>query len=735
MTSIASNPFQQQAQHYLLQGDYDKAAALYEQAIAQEPQLRANYWHLGLIRLLQGQEGDAQITWMSAMLAGESEQITLWTRELLAVLQAEAERRETTSDWQMAWVIRQHIREIAPEYINNLLRLLQISTYLELFNIEDLAAFKLIENIQTASPQDIDEGLLLEVLEIVLEYDPCHPLTLELAEACLSSSCEEQPFFELVMVTAERFLRTFHPDIAVRLASLCLRFKPDNLDILFSLSVYQQFDGQYTEAIDTAKHYYALSQTLVEKVLGSFVVLSSLMRVGGYWQEACAIVEEYKYYLSLLLAENPQMISQHDVSNILPACFFLPYFQDSRPNTRHLLNRVAEFYQTSIEFHNRELCDKYHQPKSIQLSHQKVLRIGYISDCFRHHSVGWLSRWVFKYHNPKHFQIYTYFTKQKKNDSLYHWFVNNSYQSWDVSTLDSTGFADRIYEDEIDILVDLDSITSTLGCQVMALKPAPIQVTWLGWDASGLPTIDYYIADAYVLPESAQADYPEKIWRLPQTYIAVDGFEVGVPTVRREDLGIPDNAVIYLTSQIGFKRHPDTIRLQMQIIKQVPNSYLVVKGFADEKAVQQFFEQIAAQEGVESDRLRFLPLATTEVVHRANLSIADVVLDTYPYNGATTTLETLWMGIPLVTRVGEQFAARNSYTMMMNAGVTAGIAWTDDEYVEWGVSFGKNPALRQQITWQLQQSRQTAPLWDAQEFTLELEKAYQQMWIKYLETH
>jgi predicted O-linked N-acetylglucosamine transferase (SPINDLY family) len=91
------------------------------------------------------------------------------------------------------------------------------------------------------------------------------------------------------------------------------------------------------------------------------------------------------------------------------------------------------------------------------------------------------------------------------------------------------------------------------------------------------------------------------------------------------------------------------------------------------------------------------------------------------------------MGIPLVTRVGEQFAARNSYTMMMNAGLTEGLAWTDDEYIEWGVRLGKDMALRQQISWKLRQSRQTAPLWNAKQFTREMENAYEQMWQRYLE--
>jgi predicted O-linked N-acetylglucosamine transferase (SPINDLY family) len=336
-----------------------------------------------------------------------------------------------------------------------------------------------------------------------------------------------------------------------------------------------------------------------------------------------------------------------------------------------------------------------------------------------------------QYHDRDRFQIYGYFMVcDPSNDSLHEWYVrqfSKAYKSKDVLEM-----AEQIYQDEIDILIDLDSMTLDLCCEVMALKPAPIQVTWLGWDASGIPSIDYFIADSYVLPDSAQEYYAEKIWRLPQSYIAVDGFEVGAPSLRRDDLDIESDAVVYLSTQRGYKRHLDTARLQMKIIKEVPNSYFLIKGDADEKSIKNLFTKIAEEIGVDSNRLRFLPTVPIEAIHRANLGIADVVLDTYPYNGATTTLETLWMCVPLVTRVGEQFAARNSYTMMMNAGIKEGIAWTDEEYVEWGVRLGKDAALRQEISWKLRQSRQTSPLWNGKQFTREMEKAYEQMWASYV---
>ncbi|MHC5824825.1 MAG: O-linked N-acetylglucosamine transferase, SPINDLY family protein, partial [Nostoc sp.] len=359
----------------------------------------------------------------------------------------------------------------------------------------------------------------------------------------------------------------------------------------------------------------------------------------------------------------------------------------------------------------------YYLPPSSKTK-KKVLKIGYLSHYLKQHSVGWIARWLFKYHDAENFKIYSYLINPRVQDNLQQFFIESSYQTHTIEAADSIRkLSEQIRKDEIDILVDLDSTTLDFVCEVLAVKPAPIQVTWLGMDASGLPSIDYFIADPYVLPEESQSYYSEKIWRLPQTYVAVGGFEVQTPTLRREQIDIPLDAIIYFVGQKDYKRHLDNTRLQLKIIKQVPNSYLLVKGFSDLEACQKFYENLAIEEGLDTKYLRFISQDPTELIHRANLAIADVVLDTYPYNGATTTLETLWLGIPLVTRVGQQFAARNSYTMMINAGITEGIAWTDEEYVEWGVRLGKDEQLRQEVSWKLRQGRKNAPLWDAERFT------------------
>jgi predicted O-linked N-acetylglucosamine transferase (SPINDLY family) len=222
------------------------------------------------------------------------------------------------------------------------------------------------------------------------------------------------------------------------------------------------------------------------------------------------------------------------------------------------------------------------------------------------------------------------------------------------------------------------------------------------------------------------------LWILPKTYIAVDGFEIATPTLSRKTLGIPSDAVVYLTSQTAIKRHPETIKTQLKILNAVKNGYLLVKGGEDGEIIKKLFTQLAQLEGVDSNRLKFLEKESFEEIYRANLQIADVVLDTYPYNGATTTLEVLWLGIPIVTFLGEQFAARNSYSFMINAGITEGIASSSQEYVEWGIRLGLDDELRSSVHWKLIQGRKNSPLWKAKEFTKEMENAFFDMWDIYI---
>lgn len=193
----------QQAHEYLLSGDYTKAVSIYEKAIEAEPSVKSHYWYLGLMLLLQGQEAEAHTTWLMGMVEGEPEQVEEWTSELIQVLQTEAERRETLADDSVAWTIRQHIREIAPTDINNLLLIVGLSINLNIFTAEDLSALGIIELLSSESVS-VNAQLLLQVLQRVLAYAPHEQLVLEFANICQRYAPEAQDMARSVMFASAK---------------------------------------------------------------------------------------------------------------------------------------------------------------------------------------------------------------------------------------------------------------------------------------------------------------------------------------------------------------------------------------------------------------------------------------------------------------------------------------------------------------------------------------------------
>jgi predicted O-linked N-acetylglucosamine transferase (SPINDLY family) len=733
---------EQQAADYFAQAQYDQAAAFYEQLIEIIPTSPTAYWYLGLSRLLQGQESDAQMIWLMAI--ANAEEPESWTVDLVRVLEQEAICQTQQHQEQTAWLIRQHLREVDPGNGLNLLHLLQLAVKLDDLDSVEQIIEGLVAYLQQSPSLEIELDRLLDILEPLLDRVPAILPIADLVEAVIThiqqgdrNSHQTGERLMQMMLSRVAHWREFpsYYQTAYRYARLCAQLDGDRSSVIYQLCCICQDTRRYEEGIELAHRYYAACQSTRAKLVGNTLILRGLMNTGSRWSEAEHYLHQQTTLLQALL-EDPQPFGEGwpDISILCTALFFYPYFKDTPHSYRLLYNQIFDLYQSSLNTYLEKHVQDY-QPYPIvthSSTHASKLKIGYISRFFYRHSIGWLSRWWFKYYDRDRFDVYTYFAPPTELDDFSEcWFSQRSTSASRFEG-DSLGIAKAIREDAIDVLVDLDSLTSPTVLQVMAMKPAPIQVTWLGWDASALPAIDYVLADPYVLPETAQSYYSEKIWRLPRTYIAVDGFEVAVTTLHRHQLDIPPTAVVYLSAQFAYKRHPDTVQVQMQILSQVPDSYFLIKGLGDQQGMRALFVEAAAAVGVTADRLRFLPRDPDEETHRANLAIADIILDTYPYNGTTTTLETLWMGIPLVTRAGQQFAARNSYTLLLNAGITEGIAWSDAEYIEWGVRLGRDANLRQQIALKLWRSRQTAPLWDGERFTRDLEHAYEQMWQQYM---
>ncbi|NJM68347.1 MAG: O-linked N-acetylglucosamine transferase, SPINDLY family protein [Acaryochloris sp. RU_4_1] len=727
------------AYRYFLISEYEQAASIYEASLAKDTTNLTNYWYLGLTYLLQGHEDAAQLTWLSAMDGGDDQAVGGQKAELAEVLETEAQRLETLENLQASWLIRQYLQEVTPEKVENLLRFVELGVEINADITHTLADHHLVELLQDHIPGTLDSDLLQRVLLKLSTVSVIEPLVLEILRAALPHIQKSETLTHELLETAIKLrFEAQQYTLAADLAEFCTTLDPDNLTALRHLSGFCTDALRYAQGIEVAQEFCDLCTTPEVKLLGGHLLLRALLTAGHHGSQVWAAKKYQETWLAALVAKNPTDLARGHAISLPFVTSFYAYLQDQPQVHRTWQNQVAQIAQQNLRNcagQSGDLVQSVSVSKN-NTSHSKSskpLRIGYIAHTLRKHSVGWLSRWLFQHHDHDVCHVSLYLVSQGIDEFTNRWFVNVADACWHSRGRDA--ITERILTDQIDILVDLDSYTLDATAEVMALKPAPVQVTWLGADASGLPAIDYFIADPYVLPEDAQDYYQEKIWRLPQTYIAVNGFEVGVPTLRRDHLNIPADAVIYFSGQTGLKRHPDMVRLQLKILKEVPNSYFLVKSLVgDQTIIQQSFIQLAEEEGINPGRLRFLEGVADESAHRANLGIADVILDTYPYNGATTTLEALWVGVPLVTRVGQQFAARNSYAFLTNVGVTEGIAWTDEEYIDWGVRLGKDETLRQQVSWKLKASRQTSPLWNAQQFTREMEKAYQQMWQIYLES-
>ncbi len=670
--------------------DWDGALAL-----APDP------WWQGLVYLVAGEEEAAQTAWLTASADLPEAELPAQQAQLADLLATEGAYWRERGYPTRAWLLSRYACEMAPTP----------SHWAQAATDALAAGLDTWEEALEHIPDDFPE-LALTLLATV----PDRPAAQRFLTAYRS-----QPHFQ------EQALARLLPQLlAVPLpqpltvtrcwAEFCAEVGGDRPEVLATLANYYQNIGENAASLPYAERLWHLSIDPPQKVAASYLWVRGLMQAGGRFDEAAAVYEHYRAAADAVLAQDRPLPTPELLSFMTAGAFYL-YLGD-RPQTTHA------FFRQLGEFGQRQLRQRYgvflpQKPKGDRL------RVGYLSECFRRHSVGWLARWLVRHHDRQGFEVFTY-SLIPTGDDLHRDFAAHSHLVPLSLAMPIAEIATRIQQDGLDILVDLDSLTSSHGCGVMALQPARHQLTWLGSDAAEVPAIEGFIVDPYVLPPEAAQTYGNTPQILPQTYIAVDGFEIGVPTHRRRDLEIPETAVVYFSAQAPYKRHPDTFRRQMQILKAVPDSYFVLKG-GDRHILERYATAIAQEESIDPQRLRVLGSDPSEEVHRANLAIADVVLDTYPYNGATTTLEALWQEIPLVTQVGQQFSARNSYTMMVNAGLSEGIAWTPEEYIAWGIRLGEDRDLRQQIREKLRRGKQSAPLWDSRTFAHHVETLYRQI--------
>lgn len=420
-------------------------------------------------------------------------------------------------------------------------------------------------------------------------------------------------------------------------------------------------------------------------------------------------------------------------SNLL---FSMPYLRDDLNQNTKLHHRITKRYiETTLK------------PKYSQISNtippsfpHSPLRLGILSSHFNRHSVGWCSLDVLRELSKLSVNLYLYCTDRLQTDdrtplfeAIAHKFFIPKHYPNGLPTPEE--IIQEIKNDEIDILLDLDALSLPIHADIFYQKPVPICISWLGFDALQISDQTYFLGDFYTHPQGTEQYYTEKLLRMPNCFMAVSGFNRDlVEAIKvRQSYRISSDQIVYLCVASGRKFNAELAKAQIEILKQVPDSILIYKGLADQEVVISTYRQVCDAVGVGKHRIKFLPRFPQEEEHRKIYAMADILLDSYPYNGGTHTLEALWFNVPVVTRKGEQFLSRMGYSFLQGLSIQEGIAESWKDYINWGIRLGQDEALRKSIQEKLIQSKQAKPLpslWNPQQFAQDLSQILQQLILK-----
>lgn len=366
--------------------------------------------------------------------------------------------------------------------------------------------------------------------------------------------------------------------------------------------------------------------------------------------------------------------------------------------------------------------DRRHAP--IDLTARRM-RVGYVTSDLRDHAIGYLMPEVFELHNKAEIETFVYYTGPEPSGPT-HDRYRATVEHWiDINALDDAGAARQIAADAIDILVDVNGLTRFARTGVFALRPAPIQVNWLGFPGSmGSPYHQYLIADDWIIPPESELYFSEKVLRLP-CYQPNDRKRAVIaqgPT--RHDVGLPDEAFVFCCFNGTQKFTRFTFDRWIEILNRTPNSVLWLLDSAAE--INARLSAYAQARGVARERLIFAP-KQANLYHLARYPLADLFLDTSPYGAHTTASDALWMGVPVLTLSGRSFAARVCGSLVRAVGLSELICESAEDYVERAVALGQSREHVAPLKAKLEANRATCDLFNMELLVSRLEDLYRQM--------
>jgi predicted O-linked N-acetylglucosamine transferase (SPINDLY family) len=530
--------------------------------------------------------------------------------------------------------------------------------------------------------------------------------------------------------------QTGRNDVAVDLIRRAIALRPDDAEAYNNLGIALRDMGQVDEAIAAYRRGIALQPDLPE----SHSNLGNILNDIGQTDEAIAA---YRQAISL----RPNYAeAHHNLGNVLRD-------QGQLDEAIHAYRQANLFAPQNGEFHSKlvftlnyhpaytapaiaaeltrwnqqhaEPLRKFVLPHGNDRNPDRLLKIGYVSPDFREHSNALFTVPLLEHHDHQNFQIVCYAEVPNPDDMTAR--IKGSADLWRSTVgLSDDQVAAQIRQDQIDILVDLTMHMPGNRLLVFARKPAPVQVTWLAYPAStGLGSIDYRLSDPYLDPPGMdESVYSERTLRLPDTfwcYEPLEGRDIPVNSLPATQAGF----ITFACLNNFWKVTDEVLALWSQVLGQIPNSRLLLLA-PPGKSRQYNFDRLI-QQGINPARVEFIPRRPRreylQLYHRI-----DIGLDSFPYNGHTTSLDSFWMGVPVVTWVGERAVSRAGWCQLSNLGLAELAAQSPGQFVRLAVELAGDWPRLEELRGTLRQRMEQSPLMDAPQFARNIEAAYRQMW-------
>lgn len=487
---------------------------------------------------------------------------------------------------------------------------------------------------------------------------------------------------------------------AARALEAALAIDPNHLSALMNMATLLTRIKKHSEALN----YYLRALTVAPDSMAAYAGAIDMSRHICEWGK----LEQWEAELRQLLAkQEPMGVDPFVLLN----CHVSPrdLLRTARSQARNRIIRGAPL------------------PPAAPREPNGRIRIGYLSNDLRAHATAYLAVGMFEHHDRERLEIFAYSHAAEDGSQIRRRIVDAFDHFTDVSTLTDRQVAQRIRDDGIDILVDLKGYTGGSRSAIMALRPAPVQVNFLGFPGTmGADFIDYIIGDPIITPLQAAADFDEKIVQLPDCYQPNDSRRVLPTTIpSRTECALPDEGFVFCCFNNTYKITPAMFAIWMRLLDQVPGSVLWL--FEANRTVRDNLAYETASRGVDPDRLVFAPFEADQAKHIARYGQADLFLDTLPVNAHTTASDALWAGVPVVTCPGESFVSRVAASLLHAVGLPELVAPSLEAYEALALSLAQDPQRLTALKAHLAAVRASAPLFDTATYTRNLDTAYLRM--------